>query len=260
MKPIITHAGAFHADEVGAVALLSMAGLWNGHLVRTRDESLIQAGLADNTAWVLDVGGEFDPAKLNFDHHQALDLPSAAGLIWAHVKHVFGDGDELKPLDDLIVLMDKFDVNRGGILGRLRKTPDAWTHISWLVSGFNRDISDDAEQMQNFLKAVGVMQTVFENQLFIGKSMVEEEAVYARREVLPNGVALFDKFCRVWRDKGEHRFVVMPAHRGWQLLSSENDIPEKISEIRGFKFRHLNGFIAVVDERASLVEFVQKLV
>lgn len=61
---IATHSGSFHADDVFGVAVLS--ALFPGHeIVRTRNQDEIaMAGFA------VDVGGEWDPARGRFDHHQ----------------------------------------------------------------------------------------------------------------------------------------------------------------------------------------------
>lgn len=84
MKKIITHNARFHADDVSAVAVLSM--VFNGEIevTRTRDKSIIATGDI-----VLDVGGKYDGERF-FDHHQVdaglmrgNGVPYAAfGLIW----------------------------------------------------------------------------------------------------------------------------------------------------------------------------------
>ena len=61
---IVTHDGEFHADEVVGVSLLKMV-FKDVRIIRTRDNEKIKK--AD---FVLDVGGIWDPATRNFDHHQ----------------------------------------------------------------------------------------------------------------------------------------------------------------------------------------------
>jgi uncharacterized UPF0160 family protein len=103
-RRIATHSGSFHADDVFGVAVL--ASLFPDHeIVRTRDEA--QIATAD---FVVDVGGQWNPATGRFDHHQrgfdgARTRPAAdgtveraegyasAGLVWrefgpAYVAHV----------------------------------------------------------------------------------------------------------------------------------------------------------------------------
>jgi len=63
-KRIATHSGAHHADDAFAVAVL--AELFPDHiLLRTRDPD--EVARAD---FAVDVGGEWDPGRGRFDHHQ----------------------------------------------------------------------------------------------------------------------------------------------------------------------------------------------
>jgi uncharacterized UPF0160 family protein len=75
---VATHDGPFHADDVMAYALVRTFWDPGAELVRTRDLSRI--AVADI---VVDVGGEYDPARLRFDHHQASYTGpwSAAGMV-----------------------------------------------------------------------------------------------------------------------------------------------------------------------------------
>ena len=53
---IITHSGSYHADDVFAVATLTLLlGLNKVEIVRTRDRDTIETG-----DYVVDVGGEYD--------------------------------------------------------------------------------------------------------------------------------------------------------------------------------------------------------
>jgi uncharacterized UPF0160 family protein len=81
---ILTHSGSFHADDVFGVAVL--AALHPDHtLARTRD-----AGVIAQADFAVDVGGEWDPARGRFDHHQrgfdgaraSGEGYASAGLVW----------------------------------------------------------------------------------------------------------------------------------------------------------------------------------
>ncbi|OHA85117.1 MAG: hypothetical protein A2408_02680 [Candidatus Yonathbacteria bacterium RIFOXYC1_FULL_52_10] len=83
---VVTHSGDFHADEVLAVATLSLFyGRENLLIIRSRDPEVIAA--ADSA---VDVGYVYDPARLRFDHHQEggagtheNGIPySSFGLVW----------------------------------------------------------------------------------------------------------------------------------------------------------------------------------
>ena len=62
---VATHSGPFHTDDVFAFALLKTFLDPAASIVRTRD--LARIAEADI---VIDVGGEFDPQRRRFDHHQ----------------------------------------------------------------------------------------------------------------------------------------------------------------------------------------------
>ncbi len=65
-KKIGTHHGTFHCDEILAVSMLrQLPEYTNAELVRTRDQSKL-----DECDIVVDVGGEFNPDRHRYDHHQ----------------------------------------------------------------------------------------------------------------------------------------------------------------------------------------------
>ena len=67
---VVTHDGIFHADELLACAALSIAyGRDNVAIVRTRDAKVLDLATSEEDTWVVDVGGDFNPSMLNFDHH-----------------------------------------------------------------------------------------------------------------------------------------------------------------------------------------------
>ncbi|KAK3383942.1 metal-dependent protein hydrolase [Lasiosphaeria ovina] len=85
-----THNGHFHADEALAVYMLRqhIPAYSGARLVRTRDPKLL-----DECHTVVDVGGEYEPARHRYDHHQrsfATTFPdrptklSSAGLVYLH--------------------------------------------------------------------------------------------------------------------------------------------------------------------------------
>jgi urease accessory protein len=87
---IVTHSGSFHADESLAVYMLRLLPEYkDAEIIRTRDPSIIASGTI-----VVDVGAEYLPEALRFDHHQrgftetfspqhSIKL-SSAGLVYKH--------------------------------------------------------------------------------------------------------------------------------------------------------------------------------
>ncbi len=69
-KSIGTHSGSFHCDEVLACHMLRVLPEYrDARIVRSRDPKLLQ-----DCDIVVDVGGEYDPSKHRYDHHQRLVL------------------------------------------------------------------------------------------------------------------------------------------------------------------------------------------
>jgi len=84
-KKIVTHSGNFHTDEVFACAVLSILHNGDVEIERSREKSVWATG-----DYVVDVGGEYDPTRGRFDHHQEggagvrpNGIPySSFGLVW----------------------------------------------------------------------------------------------------------------------------------------------------------------------------------
>lgn len=66
---VVKHEGLSHADDVCAVAMISAVEGKDVYVLRTRDRKVLEEALQDGGTFVLDVGGEFNPDLLNFDHH-----------------------------------------------------------------------------------------------------------------------------------------------------------------------------------------------
>ena len=89
-KRIGTHSGSFHCDEALAVWFLKQTSEFeDAQVIRTRDEKILS-----ELDIIVDVGGEYDPSRNRFDHHQrgftetfspnhSIKL-SSAGLIYKH--------------------------------------------------------------------------------------------------------------------------------------------------------------------------------
>jgi uncharacterized UPF0160 family protein len=113
-KTLVTHNGTFHADDIFATATLSILLDGNVEVVRTRDEEWFQKG-----DYVYDVGGEYDPSRNRFDHHQKggagkreNGVPYAAfGLVWkAYGEKICGSKEVADRIDEhLVCAVDSHD-------------------------------------------------------------------------------------------------------------------------------------------------------
>ncbi|MCP1384854.1 MYG1 family protein [Runella salmonicolor] len=258
---IITHDTTFHADEVFAVALLKICGFHEVPVIRTRRKEILEDALLDPTAFVIDVGGSYNPGMLNFDHHQDTSLPSAAGLIWKMMNYCFHD-DLIPHFDAFFAAIDAVDTNRDNIYELLHTLPEGFRNASSIISGFNRDVTDPQEQKEQFNDAVNVAMMILQNEHHSAIEHVRSEKEYADREILPNGVAVFKTFNTIWKKKDDHTFAVMPHANGWQIQSRDTAlavVPENVSECEGFIFRHGSGFMATVKDFEVAVEFARSI-
>jgi len=259
---VITHDTTFHADDVFAVAMLGMVNP-DFRLIRTRDPEILKAGQNDPHTVVLDVGGIYDPAMLNFDHHQDVNLMSAAGLIYQHFQN------DICPkkiaqlyFAEFINAIDMIDTNRDNIYGTWDILPTGFRNASSIISGFNRDVTDAGSQDARFGQALIFATVIIDNEIFAAQAKAAFETDYAQRDILPNNVAVFNTFFRNWKDKKDHVFAVMPHANGWQIQSRDTTIakvPEWIEQCPGFIFRHGSGFMAVVKEKDVAVTFALTL-
>ncbi|KAL8721374.1 MAG: hypothetical protein Q9181_007719 [Wetmoreana brouardii] len=171
--PLIgTHNGHFHADEALAIYLLRLLPAYTPNtLLRTRDPALLATCHA-----VVDVGGEYDPPRNRYDHHQrtfSTTFPqkhtklSSAGLVYLHFgKNIIAQrtGRDVESEDVDILwrklyaeFIEAIDANDNGIsvypaseTARLEKRfNDSGITLSSLVSDLNNDFSITAPPSDN---------------------------------------------------------------------------------------------------------------
>lgn len=198
---IQTHDKRFHADDVGAISLLT--SYYNNQpntnvtLIRSRDKSLLET-----SDIIVDVGGIYNPDTHRYDHHQEEcnetffefgKIPmSSIGMVWKHFgKELLGlyiqaqvefagidfgidfDVDYENKLHDLhgviyskIIL--EIDAHDNGVVMIEGGKRNFWSNmnISSIIGSLNTsNINDEVEQMKAFEKAVSLFGTVFEIKL-----------------------------------------------------------------------------------------------
>ncbi|MBX4195351.1 MYG1 family protein [Candidatus Parcubacteria bacterium] len=166
-KTIATHSGMFHADDVFAVATLLLM-YPDANVVRTRDEEKIRSAEI-----AVDVGGEYDPAKMLFDHHQqggagvrGNAIPYASfGLVWKQ----FGEqlaGPEAKQLieEKLVMPIDAHD-NGVSIYTPMFDRIKPYTITDFFYSFMSYEEEGEEYLMEVFLKNVGIAKELLKREI-----------------------------------------------------------------------------------------------
>ncbi|XP_064161125.1 UPF0160 protein MYG1, mitochondrial [Anguilla rostrata] len=217
-----THNGTFHCDEVFACFLLRQLPEYkDAEIVRTRDPAVLAT-----CDVVVDVGGEFDPKKHRYDHHQRSFVEtfsslcpekpwgtklSSAGLIYLHFgRQVLEKLTQLQPDDRrLDALYDKLyenfveevDAVDNGISQydgepRYAVSSTLSARVSHLNPRWNSKSQDTEEGFRQAMKMVGAefldRVDFYQNSWLPARALVEG-AVQMRSEVDPSGEVIILK-------------------------------------------------------------------
>jgi uncharacterized UPF0160 family protein len=283
---VATHDGSFHADDVFAVAALTLLNDDDGiEVVRTRDRDVLAT--ADLR---VDVGFRDDPATGDFDHHQrGFDRARANGvgyasfgLIWDHYGTRIAGGD--REIADVVdaSLVQTVDANDTG--QRLTETIVEGAYpmsVSSVIAGLQPrwdETLDPAEERARFDDAValaaGVLQREIESAAAAMRAVDLARAAIAAASdprLIELGVDAPWKRTVV-PEAPEALFVIYPKRQGFgleavprQLGSFENrrDLPaawaglegEDLVEVTGVPdalFCHAKRFLAVARTREGI--------
>uniref|UniRef100_G3NUG1 Chromosome 12 open reading frame 10 n=1 Tax=Gasterosteus aculeatus TaxID=69293 RepID=G3NUG1_GASAC len=231
-----THNGTFHCDEVLACFFLRQLPEYkDAEIVRTRDPTKLS-----ECDIVVDVGGEFDPKRHRYDHHQrtfaesfhslCAEKPwvtklSSAGLVYLHFgRQLLVQLTQLQEGDrQLEVLYDKLyenfveevDAVDNGISqydgeARYSVSSTLSARVGHLNPRWNSKSQDTEAFNEGFRKALKMVGEEFLDRLEFYRSAwlparaVVEEAVKGRHQVDPSGeVLLFSQGGCPWK---EHLF------------------------------------------------------
>jgi uncharacterized UPF0160 family protein len=293
---VATHSGSFHADDVFALAaltLLASAEPDRGPLeiVRTRDpEQLAAADLR------VDVGQRNDPATGDFDHHQrggAGERPNGIryasfGLVWREFGARVAGGDEevARRIDEgLVQAVDANDTGQEIIRPLIDEV--APMTVSHAIAAFNPNWDEDAS-------AAG-KRRAFDAALAFATGILERELASATAQVAASAlvraaVARAEDPRLIELDRGmpwhrelvpnapEALYVVYPREQDWGLqavprvlgeFANRKDLPEpwagradaELAEITGVadaRFCHSGRFMAVAGSREGVLELARQ--
>jgi len=277
---VATHSGPFHADDVFAFALLRTFVDSSATIIRTRDLSRLT-----DADVVIDVGGEFDPGRGRFDHHQASyqGALSSAGMVlnwleeYGHVKPGMAERLRREWVDHI----DAVDTGR--------TTPDpTLPSFGAMVSAMTEVGHDDSTMDQAYLTAVSMAEAVLGGLLAAEhKTEVARHAVgaaMAEAEAKGHRVIRLDgryKWKRVYFEHGGAAhptdFVLFPDNDGARLMAippTEDSFAQKrplpapwagltdaalsrVVGVAGARFCHKNRFIAVFNSVAAAEQAIE---
>lgn len=210
---VTTHDGTFHADDVFAVATLSLWAEKQGRrikIVRTRDVSLIA-----KSDIVLDVGMVYDPQTKRFDHHQKEGagerenkIPYASfGLIWKHYGgEICSSQDVVKKIEqELVMQIDAYD--NGVNIAKVTYDGVSEYSVAAMIYSFNTSYIED----------FGINNKQFYKALYFAKEIIKRKIAHAEASVL--GFSLTNKLIQ---EQGEPEILILGEKISWGRAVSQN--------------------------------------
>ena len=221
-KTIVTHNGNFHADDVFSVAAIELI-YPSFTLIRTRDAAFIAR--ADV---VIDVGGEYDPERDRFDHHQRggagereNGIPySSFGIIWKKygLEICQGNQDVANAVDaGLVSTIDAIDC------GHVEGVPQGIS-LSQTIGMFNPTWQEDSHVDACFNEAVGFASRVLTRFIAAASGGISAKAIVAKAidDAADPRVIVLEKYTPWKRTvhalSEEALYVVYPSQTGeWRI-------------------------------------------
>jgi hypothetical protein len=253
---IITHAGSAHFDEVTAISLiLASHGDADFQIERRRP---LPAELEDASVWVVDVGGFYEPEKLNFDHHQSRDCPASFVMIAEHLGLLntlsilpwwsFKDSvDRIGPVKSSQIFQAGDDlVNRNPV-------------EDWLTTRF----ASEPQSSLPLLKAFGTH--IIENAHILKKQI---DFWKASRRFVIKGVKVaigetyesfgLEEFRRLAEDPPDIIISLDRLSNGWRLYRYEGAPVDfsLLSNCSEIEFTHMSGFLAKTKMRLPIDKLI----
>lgn len=282
---VATHNGSFHADEVFALAALSLLGE-PIEIVRTRDADALAA--ADVR---VDVGFASDPAAGDFDHHQKGGAGERAngvryasfGLVWREygARLCDGDADVAARVDQSLVQgVDANDTGQTIVAPILDGVRPPIT-VSGMIGGLNRRWDEQlsaAEERARFDEALALAGPIIARE--IASAAAQQRAVRIVEAAVSG--ARDSRVIELERDVPWKEvvvaqapaalFVVYPKRQGWGLeavprelgsFTNRRDLPEawagldgpdlaRVTGVDDALFAHAKRFLVVARSRAGI--------
>lgn len=208
---IITHSGNFHVDDVFAVATLLLLNP-EAEVIRSRKQDVIESGDV-----VVDVGGEYEPSTLRFDHHQPEGagkrengIPYASfGLIWKEYGPRLTNKEAADIIEQKLVLpIDAID-NGVDISTPLFEHVRPYTLHDFFYSFVDENDMSEAKLLEVFLHVVTISKELLMREIKKAESFVK-----GREEVK-----------EILQDNKEKHILILDKRLPWsEVVDSASDV------------------------------------
>lgn len=238
---IYTHGGAFHADEMVAIATIEVLAGIKPEIIRVFQ--VPAEALTDPKTWILDIGGDYNPALGNFDHHHDKESPATNDLI---LRHVCTD----------LALCEVLEKNFYTAISNHDRG------IAMSEHGFNATVRafnslGKTGDYEVFERAYNFVLEAVKAQIATARAYLASKEAWSNLQVCGR-VAIQEAQEPLigWRDfaeAGEIDYLTTPNVRGgWQVISIDSNthpIPPHPSQT----FRHTSGFMAVYGTKEEAI-------
>jgi uncharacterized UPF0160 family protein len=283
---VAVHDGAFHPDDVFAVAILSIYLKKPLKIFRTRDEKIFT-----KMDYLLDVGTEYNPKENKFDHHQEHwhekrenGIPYAtSGLVWKEfgVK-ITGSKEVADKIEEKII--EPIDAEDSGveIYKSVFEKVSPYSFFDYLFS-FNPTWKEETDPMKVFLLAVSEAKKMLLREIKRAKDNCSAvdivKSIYEKTE--DKRIIILDNNYP-WRktliNYSEPLFVISPkSNKTWSIdtvvkpnekflrrlyfplsWAGKRDADlEKVTGVSGAVFCHNDRFVAVAKTKEGAIELAK---
>lgn len=287
LKKIITHSGNFHTDEVFACAVLSILHDGAVEIARSRDGDVWATG-----DYVVDVGGEYNPSRGHFDHHQEggagvrpNGIPySSFGLVWEEFGEKISASSYVARIIDERIAQPVDAGDNGfetfGVRGEV-----APYILQDVIAAFRPGWNESRTEDEGFFEAVPFAKKILEREITRAKTEEEgkkhAEAAYVKAEdkriiILEGHFPWYEAL----GTKPEPLFVVKPDRGNmgkWKIEAVRSDVHSfknrknlpsawagkmgdelaKISGVSDALFCHNKLFVAVAGSKEGALKLAQ---
>jgi uncharacterized UPF0160 family protein len=284
-KLLVTHNGTFHADDIFATAALSILLNEDIKVVRTRDEEMFTKG-----DYIYDVGGEYDPTRNRFDHHQhggagkrENGIPYAAfGLVWkTYGEQICGSQDVANKLDESLV--QSIDAHDNGINLYTLKGDIAPYLIENMFDSFRPTWKEEEEYDTPFMEVLEIAKKFLRRAIVRARDSLDAKSFVqkAYEEAVDKRIIVLDgayPWQGVLGDYPEPLYVVCFKTGMWRVLCVRKDkesfenrksLPEswaglrdeelaRVSGVPDATFCHNGRFLAVAKSKEGALALAQK--